>query len=122
MKLAKDILAVLGAMGFVLGIAWGAMKFYQRAFTSAEIRMETEKFMQEADLNKVYGEYILDSIEEVQMQAWRRKQEVKDSITFKRLHEMDSLIRLGVYLSNKAAKATDTLNMNIEHTLEHVDQ
>lgn len=34
----------------------------------------------------------------------------------------DSLVRLGVFLSNKAAKGAENLNRNVEHALDHVEQ
>lgn len=117
----KNLWGLMTMGGIVAGVVW-VVTSNLRMFTTPEDRIGAEEFHKNADLDKVYGEYILDSIEEVQTQQWRRKQEIKDSLIFKKLNDTDSLVRLGVFLSNKAAKATDTLNRNLEHTLEHVDQ
>lgn len=114
-NIIKNMSAVLGVIAVVLGVAWSGLKLYERLFTSEELRMESERFHQKVSVERVDRVRLLDSIEKESERQWRLSQERK-------LKEMDSLIRLGVYLSNKAAKSTDTLNRNIEHTLEHVDQ
>lgn len=113
--IVKNISAILGVLSVVLGFAWGAMVIYNRVFTSEEIRIESEKFHNKVSVEKVDRIRILDSIERINEEKWKLSQE-------KQLKQLDSLVRLGVYLSNKAAKSTDDLNKNVEHTLEHVDQ
>jgi uncharacterized protein (UPF0332 family) len=99
-----------------------------RAHKTIESRIKADEIHETFDFNKAYGEYILDSIEEVHTKQWRREQEVKDSIAFKRLYDMDSLLRLNIFLTSKGVKQNDTINTNIkntnrniQHTLDHVD-
>lgn len=114
-NIVKNISAVLGVLSVVLGIAWGAMVIYNRVFTSEEMRIESERFHEKVSVERVDRIRLLDSIERVNEAEWKLSQE-------RQLKRLDSLVRLGVFLSNKAAKGTDSMNENLDHALEHIDQ
>ncbi len=73
-------------------------------FTSVENRVYTEKTIKDLDPIKMYGEYIMDSIEEVNTQRWRRQQMIHDSIQDIQFKKIDSLLRLNIRITDETRK------------------
>lgn len=65
-----NIMSSLSLAGIVAFIYLVAQK-EDRIFTTEKMRYDTEEFIETVDPVKAYGEYIIDSIEEVNTQAWR---------------------------------------------------
>jgi hypothetical protein len=117
--LESNIMSTLSLAGIVgAAVYFGAVE--GRWFSSPEKKYKTEEMIEDLDPVKLYGEYIIDSIEEVNTQQYRREQKIVDSLFDIKLHRMDSLLRLNIYITNKGVKKSDTLNQNIEHAIEHV--
>jgi len=97
----KKIGGFLSAIGGVVLLVWGGFEFKQRTHTDPNMVQEAEEFFQTYDEKKAYGEYIMDSIEEVNTQKrWEEQQKVNAQIlegieyTRKEMKHMDSLRRL----------------------------
>lgn len=101
----KNTAAIIGVLTVVFGAAWKAFDLDTRSFTSMEKRVEAESIIQDLDPIKLYGEYIVDSIEEVNTQEWRAEQMKHDSVQDNTLKDIDSLLRLNIYLTNEIKKS-----------------
>lgn len=77
--------------------------------TSESIVTQAEDYIIWADENKdkAIGEYILDSIEEVDTKAYRMEQAIKDTIYTQKLESIDSLLRLNVRISSEGKNAAE---------------
>ena len=101
----KNIAALIGVIGTIGGTAFGAYKFTERIHSDKQHVIEAEEFFNSYDEKKAYGEYIMDSIEEVNTQRWRKLQMHKDSLIELKIIKMDSLLRLNIRISDEAYKA-----------------
>lgn len=97
----KNIAATVGALATIGGVIWLAFQANERMHTDPQHVEEAEEFFKDYDEVKAYGEYIIDSIEEVNTQRWRTSQMQKDSSQEAQIKAIDSLVRLNVYLTNK---------------------
>ena len=68
----------------------------QRLHATPEHAQEAKSFFNNYDEKKAYGEYILDSIEQVETEAWRKEQRQFNQMVMDYLVKQDSLTRLNV--------------------------
>ena len=95
----------LGAI-VVAAVYYGEMKGLLH--TSEPAVQQAEEYIEWAVENKdeAIGEYILDSIEQVETEQWRAVQMAKDSLYEAKLKGIDSLLRLNVRLTNETKKTS----------------
>ena len=98
-----NVISLLSLSGIVAGALYlGEAK--EKIFTTVEGRVETESFIEDVDPAKIYGEYIIDSIEEVETQKWRSQQMIHDSIQDAKFEVIDSLLRLNIRINYETKK------------------
>lgn len=89
------------------GLIWLVAKSEGRIFTDEKTKYKTETTIEDLDPIKLYGEYIIDSIEEVETKAFRLEQRKLDSSYQTSIKRIDSLLRLNVRLSSETKKNTE---------------
>lgn len=99
----NNIISVLSLTGIISGAVWfGSSE--GRWFSSAAKKYKTEDVIENLDERKMYGEYIIDSIEEVETKAFRLEQKKLDTLYQNKLGTIDSLLRLSVRLNYETKK------------------
>lgn len=101
----KNIAAIIGILGTIGGATFAGYKLTERMHSDPQHVHEAEQFFDTYDEKKAYGEYIMDSIEEVHTQDWRKSQMIKDSIQEQKIDKLDSLLRLNVRITDETLKA-----------------
>lgn len=105
----KSISSVIGVLAVFAGLIWGAFQFERRTHSSEDVVEKAEKMVETFDPIKAYGEYIMDSIEEVHTQAFRLEQKKLDTVYQDKLFKIDSLLRLNVRISSEARRAAQNV-------------
>ena len=104
LEIGKTIAAAIGIIGTIGGAAFGAYKITERMHSDKDHVLEAEQFFDTYDEKKAYGEYIMDSIEEVNTQKrWEEQQEINKKQNEK-LDRLDSLLRLNVRITDETLK------------------
>ena len=107
----KNISAVIGVLAVLFGFTAKGIGVYNdimnRLFKDHETKVEAERFHEKIPVERIDRIRLLDSIERVTEAEWKATQE-------QHLKRLDSLVRLGVFLTNEG-------NKKIDHTLEHID-
>ena len=104
MKRLLQISGAVSGLAILVGIGLAAAQMEQRIHSSPDHVQEAEKFFNNYDEKKAYGEYIIDSIEEVNTQAWRKEQREFKAFVMEYLGKQDSLIRLNIQISDQTKK------------------
>ena len=102
----KGILPYFATPAMLVFIIWQAAEFKTKSesvqFSTLENKIETEAFFEKYDASEVIEastkEYILDSIEEVETQEFRKYQIAKNK-------EIDSLLRLSIRIIDNVKKS-----------------
>lgn len=105
----KNVSAIIGVLATICGLVWVAFEFEQRTHSSEDVVEKAEKMVETFDPIKAYGEYIMDSIEEVHTQAFRLEQKILDTLYQNKLQAIDSLLRLNVRISSEARRAAQNV-------------
>ena len=104
-KALKDASAIVGALSIIGGGAFGIFKLTERMHSDKQHVIEAEEFFNTYDEAKAYGEYIMDSIEEVNTQKRWQEQQLINKSQSEKLDKLDSLLRLNVRITDETLKA-----------------
>ncbi len=95
MKKILNISGIVSGLAVLVGIGIYAQQIEER-IPPKDVTDEAVTFFRNYDEKKAYGEYIIDSIEEVNTQRWRTEQRQFNNMVLEYLQKQDSLTRLNV--------------------------